>query len=111
MADLGGSSDGYSSAFLPIEVPFPRPTAASETVTLDYPHFTVLFQPDRRLATATGVNIDGAQQLDLERGDDWHFDPRLPDVEQTGPTVYANNDLDRGHLVRRRDPFWAARSL
>ncbi|HEY5821240.1 MAG TPA: DNA/RNA non-specific endonuclease, partial [Propionibacteriaceae bacterium] len=25
---------------------------------------------------------------------------------QTGPEVYARNDLDRGHLVRRRDPVW-----
>ncbi|MFE2772596.1 DNA/RNA non-specific endonuclease [Microbacterium resistens] len=26
--------------------------------------------------------------------------------EQTGAEVYSGNDLDRGHLVRRRDPGW-----
>ena len=26
--------------------------------------------------------------------------------EQAGPELYARNDLDRGHLVRRRDPVW-----
>jgi len=25
--------------------------------------------------------------------------------------VYANNDLDRGHLVRRRDPCWGTASI
>jgi endonuclease G len=25
---------------------------------------------------------------------------------QSGPELYANNDLDRGHLVRRLDPVW-----
>ena len=25
---------------------------------------------------------------------------------QAGPEVYADNDLDRGHLVRRNDPVW-----
>lgn len=34
------------------------------------------------------------------------FDPRVPVTAQTGPAVYAGNDFDRGHLVRRRDPLW-----
>ena len=52
------------------------------------------------------MNIDGAQLVNLERGDDWHLDPRVPADEQAGPELYARNDLDRGHLVRRRDPVW-----
>jgi len=66
----------------------------------------VLLDPARRLAATTAVNIDGAALVDLERGDDWHLDPRVPAEEQAGPDVYARNDLDRGHLVRRRDPVW-----
>jgi endonuclease G len=73
---------------------------------LPYVHFTVLLDPVRRLAALTAVNIDGSSLLDLGRGDDWHLDERVPDDEQTGPEVYASNDLDRGHLVRRRDPVW-----
>lgn len=98
--------DGYSSTFLPITVELPDATATDLTVELDYPHFTILFRPDRRLAAATAVNIDGAQLLDLARGDDWHFDARIDESDQAGPDIYARNDLDRGHLVRRRDPVW-----
>ncbi|WP_019135217.1 DNA/RNA non-specific endonuclease [Cellulomonas massiliensis] len=69
-------------------------------------HFTVLLDPARRLAAATAVNVDGSALVDVPRGDDWHLDPRVPADEQAGPELYARNDLDRGHLVRRRDPVW-----
>ncbi|WP_454555619.1 DNA/RNA non-specific endonuclease [Geodermatophilus nigrescens] len=74
---------------------------------LDYVHFSVLMRPDRRLAAVTGVGIDGAKLMDLDRaGIDWRLDDRLPAETQTGPDVYAANDLDRGHLVRRADAVW-----
>ena len=97
---------GYSPAFLPVVLPFPTLPADRDVRTLPYIHFTALQDPVRRLPAATGVNIDGKQLLDIERGDDWHLDPRIPASEQTGPAVYAHNDLDRGHQVRRRDPVW-----
>jgi len=102
---------GYDSDFLDLTdaLPFPSPTAANERARLrplDYTHFSVLLDPDRRLAAATGVNIDGDALRDLGRGDDWHLDDRIPESEQAGPELYARNDLDRGHLVRRRDPVW-----
>ena len=68
---------------------------------LAFTHFTVLLEPVRRLALAPGVNLDGARLLDLNRGDDWHLDPRAPADEQVGPEVYADNDLDRT-LTRHR---------
>ncbi len=87
----------------------PLPTlAGTETVDLAYTHFTVVLRPDRRLAAATAVNVDGAALRDLERGDDWHLDPRVPPEAQVGPELYDDNDVDRGHLVRRRDPVWGA---
>ncbi|WP_421743250.1 DNA/RNA non-specific endonuclease [Cellulomonas sp.] len=95
---------GYDPTFLGPRVPLPVP--AQTVRTLPSTHFTVLLDPERRLAAATAVNIDGAQLVDLERGDDWHLDPRVPADEQAGPELYARNDLDRGHLVRRRDPVW-----
>ncbi|WP_330286318.1 DNA/RNA non-specific endonuclease [Streptomyces sp. NBC_00576] len=98
---------GYDAAFLGPTVPLPVPTdPAIETVVLPYTHFSVVFRPDRRLATATAVTIDGVKLIDADRDDDWRFDPRLPDSQQAGNPVYKNNPLDRGHLVRRLDPVW-----
>ena len=95
---------GYDPEFLGPSVPLPVP--AQTVRELASTHFTVLLDPQRRLAAATAVNIDGARLVDLERGDDWYLDPRVPVDEQAGPGLYARNDLDRGHLVRRRDPVW-----
>ena len=96
---------GYDPSFLGVELPLPLP--GGRTVrTLDYPRFTVLLDPGRRLAAVTAVNIDGATLQDLERTGDWELDPRIPAAEQAGPELYARNDIDRGHLVRRRDPGW-----
>ena len=97
-------TDGYHSDFLATGVPLPRPTGAVRE--LAYPRFSVLLDPQRRLAAVTAVNIDGRLLLDLPRTGEWRLDPRIDDGEQTGPEVYARNDLDRGHLVRRRDPGW-----
>ena len=93
----------FDPDFLSVSAPLPAVLSGLTVRELPFTHFTVLLQPERRLAVATGVNVDGAQLLDLDRGDDWHLDPRVPAEEQTGPEVYADNDLDRGHLVRRRD--------
>nr|WP_243695457.1 DNA/RNA non-specific endonuclease [Agromyces protaetiae] len=77
-------------------------------VVLDYVHFTVVLDSAARLARVTGVNVDGGSLVDLARGDDWELDERVPADWQAGPEVYRANDLDRGHLVRRRDPVWGA---
>ena len=97
---------GFDPEFLSVSAPLPVVPSGVPVRELPFTHFTVLLQPDRRLAVLTGVNLDGSQLRDLDRGDDWHLEPRVPAEEQTGPEVYADNDLDRGHLVRRRDPVW-----
>jgi endonuclease G len=103
---MAPASTGYDRAFRPIAAEIPAPTDARALRILPYVHFTVLQDPVRRLPVSTGVNIDGAALVDVERGDDWHLDPRIPASEQAGTEVYAGNDLDRGHQVRRRDPVW-----
>ncbi|MFC4138172.1 MULTISPECIES: DNA/RNA non-specific endonuclease [unclassified Microbacterium] len=97
-------ADGYDPGFLTATLPLPDPT--QDTRALTYPRFTVLLDPERRLAAVAAVNIDGRTLSDLPRAGEWHLDPRIPESAQTGPDVYARNDLDRGHLVRRRDPGW-----
>jgi len=106
MAQPSDDWTGYDVDFLGLPVPLPTPLGDQEVRELTYPRFTVLIEPERRLAVATGVNIDGEALLDLERRGEWDLDDRIPASEQAGPTVYADNDLDRGHLVRRRDPGW-----
>lgn len=102
MADAAG----YDERFLGVAVPLPAPLGDSPTRELAYPRFTVVLAPARRLAAMTAVNIDGAALRDLPRTGEWRLDDRVPAAEQAGPAVYADNDLDRGHLVRRRDPGW-----
>lgn len=97
-------TDGYDPDFLGIPVPLPVPPMPVRS--LPAPRFTVLLDPERRLAAVTAVTIDGSRLRELPRTGEWRLDPRVPAEEQTGPTVYARNDLDRGHLVRRRDPGW-----
>lgn len=100
--ELAGRA-GFDESFLGPATPLP---VLSGAVVLPYTHFSVVFRPDRRLAAATAVGIDGAALRDVEREDAWRLDPRLPPAQQTGEDVYADNDLDRGHLVRRLDPVW-----
>ncbi|WP_423919254.1 DNA/RNA non-specific endonuclease [Frigoribacterium sp. 2-23] len=101
---------GYDPEFLAVRVPLPG-SGGREVRDLPYVHFSVLLDPARRLPALTAVNIDGADPVDLERGDDWHLDERIPESEQAGPEIYARNDLDRGHQVRRRDPVWGEPSV
>jgi endonuclease G len=62
---------------------------------------------DKRLAAVAALGIDGATLFDLDRsGIDWRLDPRLDDDLQTGERLYARNDIDRGHLVRRASAVW-----
>lgn len=103
--DLSGRT-GFDTRFLGPAVPVPA-LPGVETVLLPYTHFSVLMRPDKRLAAVTAVGIDGTKLMDLDRsGIQWRLDPRLPEDQQTGERVYARNDIDRGHLVRRASAVW-----
>lgn len=103
--DLAGRT-GYDPSFLGVLVPIPA-LPGVKTVLLPYTHFSVLMRPDKRLAAVTALGMDGQKLMDLDRsGIQWRLDPRLPDDQQTGERVYARNDLDRGHLVRRASAVW-----
>ncbi len=97
---------GYDPGFLGVPVPIPA-LPEVKTVLLPYTHFSVMMRPDKRLAAVTALVMDGTKLVDLDRsGIQWRLDPRLPDDQQTGERVYARNDLDRGHLVRRASAVW-----
>lgn len=110
---------GYEEKFLGndfrISLPILGAAAQRDVAELDgeagtalrYAHFSVIMNRMRKLAFFTAVNIDGAQLINIPRTSDrWYFDPRIKREYQYGPELYADNDLDRGHLVRRLDPVW-----
>jgi len=109
---------GFDLDFLAVPVPLPRldpaiaedaaiPADADGDPVLRYHHFSVVLSRSRRLARWTAVNLDGRRRYVVDRsGDSWTLDPRLPDEAQVGEALYADNDPDRGHLVRRQDPVW-----
>lgn len=105
-ADDLSNRTGFDEQFLGTKVPVPSLTDV-DSVLLPYTHFSVSMRPDKRLAAVTALGIDGAKLMDLDRsGIDWQLDPRLPEDQQTGERLYARNDIDRGHLVRRASAVW-----
>ncbi|GAA0960869.1 DNA/RNA non-specific endonuclease [Virgisporangium aurantiacum] len=114
--------DGYDPDFLGDSHRVPLPVLSTDLVPLaainraattdpgyllPYHHFTIVQHRQRRLAIYTAVNIDGATSARIRRDPDrWILDPRVPADQQAGEEVYADNPLDRGHLVRRLDPAW-----
>lgn len=103
--DLPGRA-GFDVRFLGLPVPVPA-LADTETVLLPYTHFSVLMRLDKRLAAVTALGINGEKLMRLDRsGIQWRLDPRLAEDQQTGERLYARNDIDRGHLVRRASAVW-----
>jgi endonuclease G len=85
-----------------------QPAGKTKSV-LNYEHFSLVMSKQRRFAIYTAVNVDGNDLRFIPRSkDNWAFDPRIPHSAQVGGELYSDNDLDRGHLVRRLDPVWGA---
>lgn len=109
---------GYDPAFLDgFEVPMPQPVARakrdvlvigeSRDNRLNYQHFSVVMSRSRKLPMLVACNIDGQTSKQIERSNDvWALDGRIPLDAQVGEDLYGDNDIDRGHLVRREDPNW-----
>lgn len=124
--DLGGRA-GYDPAFLgggvavPLPAPPTGPLAAPAVVdagaagvaryVLPYTHYSVVMNAKRRMPFYCAVNIDGRSLKKFPRGDAWFLDPRIKPAEQAGDELYRNNDLDRGHMVRRLDPVWGPEAV
>jgi len=110
--------DGYLSDFLggdDLAVPLPdlgaragdvAPVEGADDDILRYTHFSVIQSRSRRLPILTAVNIDGARAFQLKRKGSWHTDGRVAKEHQADNVLYKHNPLDRGHMVRRKDPGW-----
>jgi len=116
-SDTYEDRNGYDPSFLEQEVPRPSISVNliddvvklknSNNEELKYTNFSVVMSKSRGLAFYTAVNIDGSKLEPLERNNDvWYYEPRIEKQFQYGPELYFNNDIDRGHLVRRLDPVW-----
>ena len=111
MADLGYDPRFLDTDLAPPQAPGPRPGEDPALATpLDYVHFTVRMHPERRLAWWVAWNVDGLRLFPSDSisrsGERFRLDPRIPADAQTGEEVYADNDLDRGHVARRSDLLW-----
>jgi endonuclease G len=117
-AELFDGRNGYDPGFLNgWEIPLPKGIADREAdmrrlrrggtgFELTYRNFSVIMSVERRLPMMTAANINGLESRKIPRIDRWSFDGRLDKTDQWGDEIYANNQLDRGHMVRREDPVW-----
>lgn len=115
--------DGYDPEFIGAgELPAPWPGLPDSVLNdlarpsdeivekpfeIRYTHFGVRFSISRRQPLMTAVNIDGLHRVPIKRGKDrWFHDARIPIEIQLNKDDYADEDIDRGHMVRREDPNW-----
>jgi endonuclease G len=109
--------NGYDKNFLGtrLELPQVHPSMQDQVATLigkpdetelTYTNFSIVMNKERRQPLMTAVNIDGANIVSVPRKGKWTIDSRIPREHQLGNEAYKHNPIDRGHMVRRRDPVW-----
>ena len=111
--------NGYAADFLagfPIPLPLSQRDMRSlrrggNGVELKYEHFSVVLSASRRMPMMTACNINGGESRQLPRVQQWKFDGRLDREDQLGNDLYRDNDVDRGHMVRREDPIWGSLAI
>ncbi|HET7899506.1 MAG TPA: DNA/RNA non-specific endonuclease, partial [Flavisolibacter sp.] len=118
---------GYNSRFFTdVNLPLPKLTAAQKKLRaplvgkpksyqLNYTHFSLVLNKERRFAFFTASNIDGRTWKALvNQGEDFATDDRVLPAHQTGNELYnlhsgfGANDFDKGHIVKFQDPQWGA---
>lgn len=85
----------------------PSDATKAQPNELRYTNFGVLFSRTFKLPVVTAVNINGKESVRIKRGDDkWFRDGRIELALQHGQEGYKDQEIDRGHMVRREDPNW-----
>ena len=109
--------NGYDKSFLGVELPLPglgdsiKDKVAMRTdepgkSELTYTNYSVVMNKERKQCFYAICNIDGTTHRDVKRSGSWSLDGRIPREYQLGNEAYADNNIDRGHMVRRLDPCW-----
>jgi endonuclease G len=118
LADRGGFDPDFLGAGFSVPWPqlpatieqalaLPSDATAARPHELRYTHFGVKFSTTYKLPALTAVNIDGENSVSIKRdGDRWFFDARIEKKFQHGQKAYKDEEIDRGHMVRREDPNW-----
>jgi len=112
---------GYDRNFLGKELPMPtlgdsiKDKVAMRTdkpgeCELTYTNFSVVMNKERKQCFFTICNIDGSNHSEPPRNGSWQIDGRIPRDCQLGNEAYSNNDIDKGHMVRRLDPCWGSQA-
>ncbi len=124
---------GYNPSFLPASqlVPLPRlsdrihskglvvskNSTGIERFNLKYTHFSIVMNRERKFPYYAACNIDGTKTISIPRSKSagWRIDRRLlqstdgvKESHQFDNRLYKNNDLGRGHIVKRTDPVWGS---
>ncbi len=110
---------GYDAGFLQVvDVPLPKvpdsiglaspeDAMANRPFELRYQHFSVLYSTPKKGPVVGALNIDGSQTRALKRRNTtWTKDLRLPESIQLEATDYGDDQIDRGHIVRRAATNW-----
>lgn len=108
-ATAPGLTIPYDPGFLGSPVPLPTlaGTTAATAPPLDYIHYSLVMNEERRMARYAVCNVDRARLLNLPReADRWLLDERLDSALQPGPEIYQGNEWDRGHVCRPSSLRW-----
>lgn len=115
---------GYDPNFLGTQIPLPALSESMQNNTVEVPpqfqknaqkyilnyyHYSVAMNKERRCAWYSAGMIDGKNFQDFKRGKDkWFLDPRIETKFQMGEELYAAANTDRGHLTRFKDLSWGS---
>ena len=81
-------------------------TINSVSEVLDYIHYSLRMNKDRKTAIFTAANVDGIRRYaGIDESGYWKIDSRIRKY-QLGEEYYKNNPWDKGHLLRRVDVVW-----
>lgn len=102
---------GYDSDFLGLHLPAPALPAADGSIQsgqwFHYLHYSVAMHPSHRMALVAAANVDRSLFMRVPRQPDfWVADPRLAAARQPEQAMFADREIDRGHLISRRALAW-----
>jgi endonuclease G len=109
----------YSPTFIKgFKVPFPDIKEKAKIATLvnsnehvlQYDHYTVIMNKERRLPFFSACNIDGTTTSSVERSGDFKPESRLLAEFQTGDDFYVGRGhvFDKGHMTKFEDVMWGS---